>query len=122
MPPPVIFARSPVQFILERGGGAAIWASVSVWSGAGTPDEKRVDIITFDDNLDDAETISRNLPPGNYACVFKLVVTKDLNGRFRYRHRVGSNAVFADQGVAGEGGDLPDGGGFRDEYVLAVQT
>jgi hypothetical protein len=122
MPPPVVFASSPVQFILERRGGAAIWASVSVWSGVGTASEKRVDVIKLDDNLDEVATISRSLPPGNYACVFKVFVTKDLNGKFGYRHRIGSQPVFEDQGVAGEGGDLPDGGGFRDEYVLAVQA
>ena len=121
MAPPIINARSPVQFILERSGGAAIWANVSVWSGVGTPNEKRIDVITFNDNLDNIETISRNLPPGNYSCVFKVVITKDLNGTFQYQHLVGTRPVFKDDGVAGAGGSLPDGGGFRDEYVLAVQ-
>lgn len=121
MAQPVVFAKSPVQFILERGGGAAVWASISVWSGLGTANEKRVDIITLSDNLDDVETVSRNLPPGNYGCVFKVVITKDLNGRFSYQHRIGDKAVFEDAGVAGDGGTLPDGGGFRDEYILAVQ-
>lgn len=120
MAPTVVIASSPVQFILERAGGAAVWGSVSVWSGMGTQAEKRVDIITFNDNLDEVETISRTLPPGNYACVFKVVVTKDLNGKFRYKHRIGQRDVFADEGVAGAPANIADGGGFRDEYILSI--
>lgn len=112
----IISAMSPIRFVLERRGGAAIWSRVTIWK-----DDKRFDVIEFDDNLDDVESISHNLPPGNYGCVFKLVVNKDLNGKFGYRHSVGDHEVFEDEGVVDTAGNIPDGGGFRDEYILAVQ-
>lgn len=125
MPPPVILARAPVTFTLERGGGSAIWGSVSVWSGVGTADERRVEHITFTDNLDNEEVVvspKSRLPPGNYSCVFKVVLTKDLNGTFRYRHLVDGTPVFQDDGVVDDPGKPTNGGGARDEYVLSIEA
>ncbi len=121
MPVPVILSNSPVSFVFRRSGGAVIQARLSVWSGAGTPNPKRVLVLHFEDALDDVETFNRTLPQGNYSCVFQVFIREDLNGTFDYEHIVANAPAGADHGDVNTGGTPGQGQVARFEYVLGVQ-
>ncbi len=119
-PPPVVLATSPVQFVFKRGGGAVVHGRLSVWSGVGTADEKRVLVLFFEDSLDDLETFTRQINLGIYTCVLQVFVRDDLNGRYDYEQQTSGQTVAIDNGNLGAGGQ---GQGLmaRHEYVLSVE-
>ena len=120
MPPPVVFADSPVQFVFQRRGGAVVHARLSVWSGVGTADEKRELVLFFEDSLDDTETFTRKLAANTYTCVLQVFIREDLHGQYEYTHRVGGKPVAADSGNVDTGAGPGEGRANRHEYVLAV--
>jgi hypothetical protein len=120
MPPPVVLASSPVQFVFKRKGGAVVHARLSVWSGAGTPSEKRVLVLFFEDSLDAVETFTRELDSGTYSCVLHVFVREDLHGKFDYLHSVGTEPVAADSGNVQTGNADGEGLVNRHDYVLSI--
>lgn len=120
MPTPVITSGRPVQFAFSRSGGAVVWARVDVWSGVGTPAQKREAVLFFEDSLKDREILSRNLAAGTYSCVFKVFVREDLNGTFKYSHTVGDTPVFQDEGDVNTGPQQGEGMAAKDQFVLVV--
>lgn len=94
------FSPSPVPFVLKRSGGAIIVADMSIWSGVGTADEKRVDLITFTNAVQAEERVDHELPQGDYSCVLRVIVREDLRGDFVYRFVVnGQQVAFLDGDV-----------------------
>ena len=66
LPPPVVHTDPTAQFVFERRGGAIIHARLSIWDDPGGPNQKRVDVLFFEDSLDAKETFTRTLPAGIY--------------------------------------------------------
>lgn len=120
MPPPVVLTSSPIQFVFKRSGGAVIHARLSVWSDVGTPNEKRVLVLFFEDALDGLETFSRELPPANYSCVLSVFVREDLRGDYDYVHSSGGQDVAADSGDVNVNSKPGEGLANRHEYFLSV--
>lgn len=120
MPPPVVLTTSPARFIFKRSGGAVVHARLAVWSGVGTPDEKRVLILFFEDSMDDQETFTRSLPKGTYSCVLHVFVREDLHGVYAYEHLVGATSVAADAGNVNTGPAPGEALANKHEYVLSI--
>jgi hypothetical protein len=87
-------ATSPVHFHFKRSGGAIVGARISVWSGVGGANPKRVAVVNFTHPTSAAEDESVVLDSGNYTCVLKVFVHKDLNGRYAFNVEVDSQRVF----------------------------
>lgn len=119
-PPPVALASSPVQFVFRRSGAAVIHARLSVWSGVGTPDERREFVLFFEDALDDLETFTRALPTGNYSCVMHVFIREDLRGDYEYAHRTGGQLMAGDAGDVNTAPAPAQGQVNRHDYVLSV--
>lgn len=122
MSPLVIRTRNKtIPFTLNRDGASIIHARLSVWSQVGTPTQKRVHILFFEDALDGRETFRRDLDPGNYFCVLQVFIREDLNGTFEYLHLAAEQPVHAvTRGDVNTGGAEGEGALFRHEYILAV--
>lgn len=120
MPPPVVLTTSPVQFVFQRRGGAVVHARLSVWSGVGTPGEKRVLVLFFEDSMDDRESFTRALPLGIYSCVLHVFVREDLHGVYGYEHLVAGTPVAVDSGDVNTGPTPGEGLANKHEYVLSV--
>jgi hypothetical protein len=120
MAPPVVLATAPVRFIFERSGGAVVHARLAVWSGVGTPEEKRVLVLFFEDSMDDQETFTRSLPQGIYSCVLHVFVREDLHGVYAYKHLVGDTPVADDSGDVNTGPTPGEGLANKHEYVLSI--
>jgi hypothetical protein len=114
-------STSPVKFTLQRKGGAIIHGRLDIWSGVGTPQQRREEVLFFEDSLDLDETFSRKLSPGVYGCIFKVFVVEDLNGTFDWVHLIHEQPMLAAQGDVNTVAATGESQRFRDEYVLRVQ-
>jgi hypothetical protein len=101
---------SPVPFVLKRAGGAIIVADMSIWAGVGTPQEKRVDILTFTQAVLAEEKIDHPLPPGVYQCVLRVIVREDLRGDYEFRMLVNGDQVAFDKGDVDTDPNVPSQG------------
>ena len=120
MEPPVVLTSSPVQFVFRRSGGAVIHARLSIWSGVGTPREKRVLVLFFEDALDDLETFSRALPSGGYSAVLHVFVREDLHGLYDYEFAVAGQVVAKDNGDVNTGPQPGEGLANKHEFILSI--
>jgi len=120
MPPPVVLATSPARFTFKRSGGAVVHARLSVWSGVGTPEERRALVLFFEDSMDDQETFTRSLPQGIYSCVLHVFVREDLHGVYAYEHLVDDTSVAADAGNVNTGPTPGEALANKHEYVLSI--
>jgi hypothetical protein len=66
-----------------------------------------VAVVNFEHPLDNAEDQSVVLAAGNYTCVMKIFIRKDLNGRYRFNLAVDDQPVF-DEDPAGDVNDEPE--------------
>jgi hypothetical protein len=121
MAPPIVIAKSPLQFVFNRSGGAVVHARLSIWSGVGQPEEKRVLVLFFEDSLDDHETFSRSLPLGLYSCVLHVFVREDLHGLYWYEHSVQDVRVATDSGNVNMEPNAGGGLANKHEFVLSVE-
>ena len=121
MSPPVVLATTaPVRFVFERSGGAVVHARLAVWSGVGTPEEKRVLVLFFEDSMDDRETFTRSLPQGIYSCVLHVFVREDLHGVYAYKYFVEDTLVADEAGDVNTGPTPGEGLANKHEYVLSI--
>jgi hypothetical protein len=121
MPPPKVVTTSPTaQYVFERQGGAIVQARLSIWSDPGLASQKRVEVLFFEDSLDDIETFTRTLPKGVYTCVLLVFIREDLNGAYAYKHRVGGKLVADGQGDVNDSLQPGEGSAFRHEYGLVL--
>ena len=116
--PRIVRTGPTAQYVFERGGGAIVHARLSIWSGAGTPDEKRAEVLLFEDSLDSSETFTRTLPTGAYVCVLLVFVREDLNGTFNYRHVVAGKSMAKGEGDVNLSAADGEGKAARHEYGL----
>jgi hypothetical protein len=115
-----ITAPSKAQYIFTRDGGAISHARLSIWEDPGLPTQKRVEVLFFEDSLDDIETFTRTLPPGVYSCVLLVFVREDLNGVFSYEHRIGNKLVAQESGDVNVSSQNGEGLVNRHEFGLVL--
>ena len=120
LPPPVVHTDPTAQFVFERRGGAIIHARLSIWDDPGGPNQKRVDVLFFEDSLDAKETFTRTLPAGIYDCVLLVFIREDHNGTYDYLHLAAGDEVGRDGGDVNTSGAPGEGRANRHEYVLVV--
>jgi hypothetical protein len=118
---PSVSVSGPARFSLTRSGGAIIHGRLDIWADIGKPAQKRVDVLFFEDSLDDIETFSRSLPKGVYGCVMKVFVVEDLNGTFEWTHSVGDQSMLTAKGDVNQSTATDESQKFRDEYLLIVR-
>jgi hypothetical protein len=99
-------ATNPIHFRLHRAGGAIVVANASLWTGVGTPQARRVDVLSFNEVLQPSESVSaKDLGSGTFTCVMQFMVRKDLNGRYELNVEVDSQPVFPDTQVGDVSGE-----------------
>lgn len=102
-----IQATNPIHFRLHRSGGAIIVANASLWVGVGTAAARRVDVLSFNEVLQPAESVSaKDLGAGTFTCVMQFMVRRDLNGRYELNVDVDDQPVF-DQAQSGDVSNEP---------------
>lgn len=110
------------EFVMSfrRQGGSIITARVDVWRAEGDQ-WKHVAELPFDRSVVDVERQSRQLPAGEYTCVFQCFVEESLNGRYDFELSVNDAATYADNGDVNTTAAKNDSKVYKDQFILEVQ-
>jgi hypothetical protein len=117
---PTFTAPSKARYTFARHGGAITHARLSIWANPGASNQKRIEVLHFEDSLDDDESFTRALPPGVYSGVLLVFVREDLNGVFAYEHRIDGTLVAKESGDVNQSSQSGEGLVNRHEFGLVL--
>ena len=121
MPLPIP-AKSPIDFVFQRQGGADIQGEVQVWikKDKYLPTDRPLQIIRFSNPLVAQEAQAVSLPPGAYVCVFLGLARESLNGVYLLRLAVEQQAVFTKNGDVNKTSKPGEFENFRADFEMVV--